>query len=114
MIKKSSDHIFKQNSDLIFKYFFKSKKVVSKKKRIFSYLHKKINKKQVNEFRVNAINLINRNTEFRNLYYNSAKELLDDGNEIAMQKKLIYLFKCHLIQNQCYKCILIFMLEKVL
>ena len=92
LIKKSSDQVsLNKIQDLIFKYFFKSKKVVSKnKKEYFQNLHKKINKKQVNEFRVNAINLINRNTEFRNLYYNSAKELLDDlvGNEIAMQKKI--------------------------
>ena len=52
-------------------------------------MHKELPKSKLNEFRVKAIEQINKNKPFREWYYNSAKELLDSmvGNEIAMQKK---------------------------
>ena len=56
----------------------------------FTKFHKNINKKKLNEIRVSAINDINKKNGFRDLYYEAAKELLDDlvGNEVAMQKKI--------------------------
>lgn len=56
----------------------------------FTKFHKNINRKKLNEIRVSAINEINKKHGFRDLYYQSSKELLDDlvGNEVAMQKKI--------------------------
>ena len=92
LIKKSPDQIsLNKLQDFVFKILSKKKKSISKdKKKYFQSLHKYITKKELNNFRVNAITLINRNKNFRDLYYNSSKELLDGlvGNEIAMQKKI--------------------------
>ena len=92
LIKKSSDQkSLNKIQDFVYKILSKKKKNFSKnKKEYFQSLHKYITKKELNNFRVNAITLINRDKKFRNLYYNSSKELLDDlvGNEIAMQKKI--------------------------
>ncbi len=68
----------------------KTKKKFQNKIDFFTNLHKLINKNQLNDIRVKAINLINRDKNFRDIYYQSSKELLDElvGNEIAMQKKI--------------------------
>ena len=65
--------------------FFKDSKI-----NFFTKFHKNIKKKKLNEIRVSAINDINKKNGFRDLYYEAAKELLDDlvGNEVAMQKKI--------------------------
>tara|TARA_B100000242_G_C43046666_1_gene488638 strand:- start:1759 stop:2583 length:825 start_codon:yes stop_codon:yes gene_type:complete len=67
------------------KNFFNDSKI-----NFFTKFHKNINKKKLNEIRVSAINDINKKNGFRDLYYEAAKELLDDlvGNEVAMQKKI--------------------------
>lgn len=92
LIKKTNDKKSLDNIQNLVAEFLKKKK---KKKNInnnnyFENLHKIVKKNELNTFRVNAINLINKNNKFRDLYYNSAKELLDGlvGNEIAMQKKI--------------------------
>ncbi len=82
-----------QIQNFIFNTLTKHSKIKSfkdNKLNFFTKFHKNINKKKLNEIRVSAINDINRKDGFRDLYYESAKELLDDlvGNEIAMQKKI--------------------------
>lgn len=68
----------------------KKKKFHNNKINFFTKFHKNINRKKLNEIRVSAINEINKKHGFRDLYYQSSKELLDDlvGNEVAMQKKI--------------------------
>jgi len=92
LIKKTSNlKSLNKIQDFIYTILSKNKKNVSKSKiDYFQSLHKFISKKELNEFRVAAITAINNNKKFRDYYYDSAKELLDDlvGNEIAMQKKI--------------------------
>ena len=92
LIKKTNDQVSLDSlQDFVYKILAQKKKNNTKdKKEFFTSLHRHIQKKKLNNFRVNAITLINRNKNFRDLYYSCAKELLDGfvGNEIAMQKKI--------------------------
>lgn len=79
--------------NFIFKILSKHSKIKffhNNKINFFTKFHKNINRKKLNEIRVSAINEINKKHGFRDLYYQSSKELLDDlvGNEVAMQKKI--------------------------
>ena len=87
--KKSLDQI----QDFVFnilKNNSKNNKTHKDKIKFFTSYHKEINKNQLNNIRVKTINEINKNKKFREVYYESSKELLDElvGNEIAMQKKI--------------------------
>lgn len=91
LIKKSNDIKSLNNiQNLVSKYLKKNKRNKISNSDYFKKLHKFVKKSELNSFRIGAINLINKNSEFRDLYYNSARELLDGlvGNEIAMQKKI--------------------------
>ena len=92
LIKKSNDiESLNKIQDLVGKYLLKdSKKIRISNSDYFKTLHKYVKKNQLNGFRINAINSINKNSKFRDLYYSSSRELLDGlvGNEIAMQKKI--------------------------
>jgi len=93
LIKKSSNqYSLNKIQDFLYYIFSKNKKSINLGKKInfFQQLHKELPKSKLNEFRVNAIEKINKSKPFREWYYNSAKELLDSmvGNEIAMQKKI--------------------------
>lgn len=73
-IKKNlkSHHSFKKDSDL------------------FNYIHKKIEVKKLNSFRLKIINDINKSKEIRELYYKISRPLLDIilGNELSMQLRI--------------------------
>ena len=58
--------------------------------KLFNNFHKLINLKNLNNLRFNIYNNINSNSIFSNIFYNIAKEYLDElvGNEISMQKKI--------------------------
>ena len=88
----------------------------SKKTVFFQKLHKHINKKKLNEIRLSIVNGINSDDNFYKSYYKSASEMLDGlvGNEIAMQKKLIFQFRSQMMKNQCFPCTQTFMQAKVL
>ena len=93
LIKKSNNqNTLNKIQDFLYSIFSKNKKTTTLEKKInfFQRLHKELPKSKLNEFRVKAIEQINKNKPFREWYYNSAKELLDSmvGNEIAMQKKI--------------------------
>ena len=71
------------------------KKDLKKKKennldKILNNFHKFVKPKEINKIRFKIYNLINRNEEFSNIYYDLSKEYLDElvGNEISMQKKI--------------------------
>jgi sporadic carbohydrate cluster 2OG-Fe(II) oxygenase len=71
----------------------KLKKIYEKFKnpqKFFENLHKYIELKNLNNFRLKIINGINKDKKFRENYYLVAKDLLEDlvGNELAMQNKL--------------------------
>ena len=73
-IKKniSSKNNFKNNNDL------------------FNLIHKSVEVKKLNNFRLKIINEINKNKNLRELYYKISKPLLDliIGNELAMQMRI--------------------------
>lgn len=58
--------------------------------KILNNFHKFVKPKEINKIRFKIYNLINRNEEFSNIYYDLSKEYLDElvGNEISMQKKI--------------------------
>ena len=58
--------------------------------KLFNNFHKLIKLKNLNNLRFNIYNNINSNSIFSNIFYNIAKEYLDElvGNEISMQKKI--------------------------
>ena len=58
--------------------------------KILNNFHKFVKPKEINKIRFKIYNLINRNEEFSNIYYDLYKEYLDElvGNEISMQKKI--------------------------
>ena len=60
------------------------------KENIFNNIHKSLKVKDLNDFRLNLHNYINKNKKFRELYYNIAKDYLNIlvGNELAMQNKV--------------------------
>tara|TARA_X000000950_G_C13896082_1_gene652840 strand:- start:345 stop:1148 length:804 start_codon:yes stop_codon:yes gene_type:complete len=73
-IKKNlkSQYSFKKDSDL------------------FNFIHKKIEVKKLNSFRLKIINDINKSRNLRELYYKISKPLLDTiiGNELSMQLRI--------------------------
>ena len=73
-------------------------KIITKKKEfkniqdseIFDKTHKYIKKNNLNDFRLNLINELNKNKYFRKNYFQCAKSYLESivGNELVMQKKI--------------------------
>ena len=63
---------------------------------IFNNFHKYLNLKELNSLRFNIYKQINIGDVFSKIYYEIAKDYLDElvGNELSMQKKLTYLSKC--------------------
>ena len=57
---------------------------------ILNNIHKKINVKKLNEFRLRIFNNINGNEKFKINYYKLSKEFLDQivGNELVMQSRI--------------------------
>ena len=57
---------------------------------IFNYIHKHVKIKDLNKFRLDIYNKINKNNKFKLHYYNLAKEYLDVlvGNELVMQSRV--------------------------
>mgnify|MGYP001167624807 CR=1 FL=1 len=57
---------------------------------ILNLLHKNINSDEINDFRLEVINEVNRKKELRELYYLVAKKYLNSlvGNELAMQLRV--------------------------
>jgi sporadic carbohydrate cluster 2OG-Fe(II) oxygenase len=86
----------KESLKKIEKIFIKSIKKIIKSvnnldnKSIFNLIHKKIKSGQLNNFRLKIINEINRNKDFRKLYYKVSKPYVDIlvGNELSMQRKI--------------------------
>ncbi len=68
----------------------KKKLKISKNKIKLEKLHKFINLRELNNFRINVYNEFNKNKNISKLFYNSVKDVLDDlvGNELMMQKKI--------------------------
>ena len=59
-------------------------------KDLFNLIHKSVEVKKLNNFRLKIINEINKNKNLRELYYKISKPLLDIiiGNELAMQMRI--------------------------
>lgn len=57
---------------------------------LFNYVHRKVEVKQLNSFRLKIINDINKSKNIRELYYKISKPLLDIiiGNELSMQLRI--------------------------
>jgi len=57
---------------------------------LFNFIHKDINASNLNQFRLQIINDINKSKDLRELYYKISKELLDIiiGNELSMQLRI--------------------------
>ncbi len=70
--------------------WFKKKSIkVTNKKNLLDNIHKYLDVKMLNEFRLSLYNQINESKNFQKLYYNLGRKYLDIlcGNELAMQKK---------------------------
>ena len=87
--KKKLDLLKKNVSIFLKKYIGDSKKINSDDE-VLNNAHKFIKKNNLNNFRLNLINLLNSKSNFRKIYYSLAKEYLDKivGNELAMQQKI--------------------------
>lgn len=74
----------------ILKKDIKNKNISRTDSDYLNYFHKKISNKNLNQVRLNLINKLNSNKNFRPNYYSFAKDYLDKiaGNEIAMQQKI--------------------------
>lgn len=83
-------YLRKKIVNIVFKKYPKIKAKFKNENQIFEKMHSYIPKKNLNEFRLEVIDVINNDEVFANNYYLAAKEGLDllVGNEIAMQKKL--------------------------
>jgi len=57
---------------------------------LFNLIHKRVEFKKLNDFRLKIINEINKSSNLRELYYKISKPLLDIivGNELAMQMRI--------------------------
>ena len=55
-----------------------------------NYIHKRLNLKDLNKFRLKIYDELNKSIEIKKLYYHSCKKMLDIlvGNELVMQKRI--------------------------
>ncbi len=94
VIKKISDlKSLKRIRSLFVKSIKKNLKLKFKYKSendLLNFIHKDINASNLNRFRLQIINDINRSKDLRGLYYKISKELLDTiiGNELSMQLRI--------------------------
>ena len=94
VIKKISDlKSLKRIRSLFVKSIKKNLKLKYKYKSendLLNFIHKDINASNLNRFRLQIINDINRSKDLRGLYYKISKELLDTiiGNELSMQLRI--------------------------
>ena len=86
--KKSLDYIQSQFIKLIKKNYKFEKNYNNEK--ILNFVHKKIKKNQLNNFRLKILNHINKNENCRYNYFKISKPYLEAivGNELVMQKKI--------------------------
>ena len=86
--KKSLDYIQSQFIKLIKKNYEFEKNYNNEK--ILNFVHKKIKKNQLNNFRLKILNHINKNENCRYSYFKISKPYLEAivGNELVMQKKI--------------------------
>ena len=82
---KKLDNLLKKT---ISKYLNKKQNTINDD--FLNFFHKKISKKNLNTIRMNIIEKLLSNKEFKEIYYNISKDYLDliVGNELAMQKKI--------------------------
>ena len=94
LIKDIEDlHSLNKLSDIFVKNYLKINKIkknISTNHEILNYTHKKIRPNNLNQFRLNIINEINKNKDVRVLYYKISKPILDIilGNELSMQSRI--------------------------
>ena len=86
--KKSLDYIQSKFIKLIKKDYKFDKKYNNEK--ILNFIHKKIKKNQLNDFRLKILNQINKDENCRYSYFKVTKPHLEAivGNELVMQKKI--------------------------
>jgi len=86
--KKSLNYIQSQFIKLIKKNYKFEKNYNNEK--ILNFVHKKIKKNQLNDFRLKILNQINKDKNCRYSYFNVTKPYLEAivGNELVMQKKI--------------------------
>ena len=86
--KSSLDYIQSKFTKLIKKIYKLEKKISNTK--VLNFIHKKIKKNKLNEFRLKAINEINKDKNCRYYYFKVVKPYLEAiaGNELVMQKKI--------------------------
>jgi len=85
---KSLDYIQSQFIKLVKKNYKFEKKYNNEK--VLNFVHKKIKKKQLNDFRLKILNQINKDENCRYGYFKVSKPYLEAivGNELVMQKKI--------------------------
>jgi sporadic carbohydrate cluster 2OG-Fe(II) oxygenase len=85
---KSLDYIQSQFIKLVKKNYKFEKNYNNEK--ILNFVHKKIKKKQLNDFRLKILNQINKDENCRYNYFKVSKPYLEAivGNELVMQKKI--------------------------
>ena len=102
VVVKANKDLLGKIREIIFKNIVKNKKIKNKStdqnniSKVFNNFHNYLSFGDLNAQRFNIYKKINSGNQFREIYYNLSKEYLDDlvGNELSMQKKSIYLFKC--------------------